>query len=135
VNDLPPDPPRLRAILAYLDRQVAEHETVGMYLRLQRDAVRQAIAAADSKPVQRPRHEQPAPQQRKADRFISERALHSGPTGSQTGVLLHSAGCDMIRKPIASVDAETARAALTKDRIFTSPCNVCRPDTALGILD
>ncbi|MEU2875035.1 hypothetical protein [Streptomyces sp. NPDC007070] len=43
---LPPDPPRLRMILAYLERQIAETDVVGMYLRLQRDAVRKELASA-----------------------------------------------------------------------------------------
>ncbi|MER7226466.1 hypothetical protein [Streptomyces rubradiris] len=43
MTELPPDPPRLRAILAHLDRQVAENDTIGRYLRLQRDAVRRHL--------------------------------------------------------------------------------------------
>ncbi|MGW2068681.1 DUF6233 domain-containing protein [Streptomyces sp. NPDC001953] len=43
MNELPPDPPRLRVILAYLDQQRTENETAGVYLRLQRDKVRAAL--------------------------------------------------------------------------------------------
>ncbi len=39
MSELPPDSPRLRAILAHLDKQLAENETAGIYLRLQRRAV------------------------------------------------------------------------------------------------
>ncbi|MFF4897590.1 hypothetical protein [Streptomyces sp. NPDC001068] len=35
-------------ILAHLDKQVADYETVGIYLRLQRDAVQAAILNADT---------------------------------------------------------------------------------------
>jgi hypothetical protein len=50
-NELSPDPPRLRAILAHLDKQLAENETVGIYLSLQRDAVRAALARAEAPPL------------------------------------------------------------------------------------
>ncbi|MEU9976412.1 DUF6233 domain-containing protein [Streptomyces sp. NPDC051014] len=47
MNELPPDPPRLRAILAHLDRQIADTDTVATYLRLQRSAVLAAISDTD----------------------------------------------------------------------------------------
>ncbi|MGW2684950.1 DUF6233 domain-containing protein [Streptomyces sp. NPDC001414] len=47
MNELPPDPPRLRAILAHLDQQIADTDTVATYLRLQRSAVLAAISDAD----------------------------------------------------------------------------------------
>ncbi|WP_435279375.1 hypothetical protein [Streptomyces sp. 1222.5] len=47
MNELPPDPSRLRAILAYLDQRIAETESVATYLRLQTTAVRQALTAAE----------------------------------------------------------------------------------------
>ncbi|MFG1672332.1 DUF6233 domain-containing protein [Streptomyces sp. Y7] len=49
--ELPPDARRLRAILAYLDEQIAGHETVGIYLRLQREAVRAALTRAEKRQV------------------------------------------------------------------------------------
>jgi hypothetical protein len=52
MSALPPDPPRLRAILAYLDKQLAENETVGIYLRLQRQAVLAALEHAERPPRQ-----------------------------------------------------------------------------------
>ncbi|WP_331757035.1 hypothetical protein OH782_41375 (plasmid) [Streptomyces sp. NBC_01544] len=51
MSELPPDPPRLRAILAHLNQQLTENETVVIYLRLQRDAVQAALT----------RTEQPSP--------------------------------------------------------------------------
>ncbi|MGW6795016.1 DUF6233 domain-containing protein [Streptomyces chartreusis] len=47
--ELPPDARRLRAILAYLDEQIAGHETVGIYLRLQREAVRAELTRVESR--------------------------------------------------------------------------------------
>ncbi|MER5917860.1 hypothetical protein ABT124_48175 [Streptomyces sp. NPDC001982] len=49
MSELPPDPPRLRAIPAHLDQQLADNQTVGTYLRLQLDFVRQALAVAERK--------------------------------------------------------------------------------------
>ncbi|MET8269794.1 MULTISPECIES: hypothetical protein [unclassified Streptomyces] len=51
MSELPPDPPRRRAILAHLNQQLTENETVVIYLRLQRDAVQAALT----------RTEQPSP--------------------------------------------------------------------------
>lgn len=49
---LPPDAPRLRAILRHLDQQIAENETVGLYLRLQHDAVSEALTLAEDHSAQ-----------------------------------------------------------------------------------
>ncbi|MFF4307912.1 hypothetical protein [Streptomyces sp. NPDC001601] len=54
MNELPPDSPRLRAILAHLDKQIADTETVATYLRLQRHAVLAAISRAELRAVPRP---------------------------------------------------------------------------------
>lgn len=59
--ELPPDARRLRAILAYLDEQIAGHETVGIYLRLQREAVRAALTRAEKRQVpEAPNSSQPS---------------------------------------------------------------------------
>ncbi|MFG2272072.1 DUF6233 domain-containing protein [Streptomyces chartreusis] len=52
--ELPPDARRLRAILAYLDEQIAGHETVGIYLRLQREAVRAELTRVESRHLPEP---------------------------------------------------------------------------------
>lgn len=52
--ELPPDARRLRAILAYLDEQIAGHETVGIYLRLQREAVRAELTRVESRQIPEP---------------------------------------------------------------------------------
>ncbi|AVH56500.1 hypothetical protein C4B68_12785 [Streptomyces dengpaensis] len=49
MNELPPDPARLRTILAHLEAQLADEETVVTYLRLQQDAVRHALAVAEAR--------------------------------------------------------------------------------------
>ncbi|MFD8741288.1 hypothetical protein ACFV06_41210, partial [Streptomyces sp. NPDC059618] len=54
MSELPPDPQRLRAILAHLDQQIAHTETIGTYLRLQRDAVQAALDRAEHPPARRP---------------------------------------------------------------------------------
>ncbi|MFF0290048.1 hypothetical protein [Streptomyces sp. NPDC005262] len=56
MSELPPDPPRLRAILAHLNQQLTGNETVVIYLRLQRDAVQAVLT----------RTEQPSPLRRTA---------------------------------------------------------------------
>ncbi|MEU1455459.1 hypothetical protein [Streptomyces avermitilis] len=38
------------AILAHLDRQLAENDTIGIYLRLQRDAVQKALTEVEYPP-------------------------------------------------------------------------------------
>ncbi|MFF7748696.1 DUF6233 domain-containing protein [Streptomyces sp. NPDC007971] len=81
MSELPPDLPRLRAILAYLDRQVTDNETVGVYLRLRREAARKAVAAAE----ERAATEQPRPSRprRPASRTAEP---HSPGPDSTTGV-------------------------------------------------
>ncbi|MDT0467110.1 hypothetical protein [Streptomyces gibsoniae] len=58
MNDLPSDPARLRAILAYLDQEVTDNETVGIYLRIQRDTVHKALTRTENPP---PKHHGPIP--------------------------------------------------------------------------
>ncbi|MGV9348670.1 hypothetical protein ACWDSD_28405 [Streptomyces spiralis] len=43
MSELPPDSPRLQAILPHLDKQLAEYETAVIYLRLQPRAVLAAL--------------------------------------------------------------------------------------------
>ncbi|MFF4316920.1 hypothetical protein ACWDFR_39180 [Streptomyces sp. 900105755] len=54
MNELPPDAPRLRAILAYLDKQLADTDTVATYLRLQSGAVVAALSRAERMAIPRP---------------------------------------------------------------------------------
>ncbi|MEU9445956.1 DUF6233 domain-containing protein [Streptomyces sp. NPDC048304] len=137
MSELPPDPPRLRAILAYLDRQIAENDTVGRYLRLQHDAVRKALTRA----------ERPAPPPRRPSRAVkgggslpafSPAQVRTGyvvqqkrtPTGPEPA-FVHLADCSMIEGAPHPIRADEARAALTDPII--EPCAFCRPDTELGV--
>ncbi|MFJ4525897.1 DUF6233 domain-containing protein [Streptomyces sp. NPDC088810] len=134
MSEPPPDPPRLRAMLAYLDRQIAENDTVGRYLRLQHEAVRKALTRA----------ERPAPPPRRPSRSVKglpafrPALVRTGfvvqqkrtPTGPEPA-LVHLADCSMIEGTPHPVRAGEARAALTEPTI--EPCAFCRPDTELGM--
>ncbi|MFI8531787.1 DUF6233 domain-containing protein [Streptomyces aquilus] len=141
MNDLPPDPARLRAILEHLGKQIADNETVAIYLRLQRDAVQAALVEAEAPPA-RPRrsgrpvkgaaplrtmgiaHAQPRP------RFVvQQKRTPNGPEPS----IIHTADCSMIEGTPHPITEHDARVALTDPTI--EPCGFCRPDTELGILD
>lgn len=143
VNELPPDPPRLRAILGYLEKQLAEEETVLTYLRLQVESVRHALTVAEA---QKPAESGPPPRRAVASRpalgpaptcgergstgfTIEERRT---PTGPQEAVV-HLDDCTMTSNMTHPVSAHEARLALTDAQL--EACAFCRPDTELGILD
>ncbi|WP_336115244.1 DUF6233 domain-containing protein [Streptomyces sp. PTD9-10] len=138
MSQLPPDPPRLRAVLAYLDSRVADHETVGIYLRLQRDAVRSALAAAERQapgrqqlpPTQR--SALGAPTQQQASGYKVEQKLSKG---HPLGAAVHLADCTMTQRGTRPVSADDARKVLSQDPQFFRACEFCRPDTKLGIVD
>ncbi|WP_435279635.1 DUF6233 domain-containing protein [Streptomyces sp. 1222.5] len=135
MNELPPDAPRLRAILAYLDQRLAETETVATYLRLQTAAVRQALtAAARQPPGARRRPPQPAlqasAQQEEPSGFVVEKQLHAG---HPLGATVHRADCTVIQRDANPVSADEGRQALTGDGKFFHACEFCRPDAHLGI--
>ncbi len=137
MSELPPDPARLRVILAHLEQQIAETETIGIYLRLQRDAVRQALTAADRQPAPAARPN-PPPTPVETDQptgYKLEPKKH--PTAPQPA-LIHRAACTMPHQRTMPVDETEARIGL-RDRIdgqsVMEPCQFCRPDTSLGILD
>ncbi|MGW7513988.1 DUF6233 domain-containing protein [Streptomyces sp. NPDC054796] len=54
MSELPPDLPRLHAIADWLRHRLAEHETIGTYLRLQAEKVGSAIERAATDPGDRP---------------------------------------------------------------------------------
>ncbi|KUN10267.1 hypothetical protein AQI95_00590 [Streptomyces yokosukanensis] len=132
---LPPDPRRLRAILAYLDEQLAANETVAVYLRLQRDAILAALVRAERPPQHRPRHKAkgggplPAfnPPAAMPGYVVQQKRTPSGPEPA----LVHLADCTMIGGAVHRIRADEARAALTDPNI--EPCEFCRPDTELGM--
>jgi hypothetical protein len=136
MSTLPPDPPRLRAILAHLDKQLAENETIGIYLRLHRQAVLAALEHAERPPrPQRPTRKVKgggplpgfAPSQVKTGYVVQQKRT---PHGHEPAVI-HLADCTMIEGTPHGIRPDEARAALTDPTIET--CQFCRPDTELGI--
>jgi hypothetical protein len=135
VSLLPPDPARLRAILAYLEEQIARSETVATYLRLQRDAVAAALADVERPPRQRPRRKTKGggplpgfnPPPVRTGYVVQQKRTPAGPEPA----FVHLADCTMIEGAAHPIRADEARAALTDPTI--EPCTFCRPDTDLGM--
>jgi hypothetical protein len=139
MSELPPDAPRLRAILAHLDKQVADHEAVGIYLRLQRQAVQEALARAETPPQRGPGRPskgaaplrsmgisqvQPRPQF-----VVQQKRTPRGPEPA----IIHLGDCSMIEGTPHPISEHDARVSLTDPNL--EACSFCRPDTELGILD
>ncbi|MEU6257656.1 DUF6233 domain-containing protein [Streptomyces sp. NPDC047043] len=143
MSELPPDPPRLRAILGYLENQLAEEETVVTYLRLQVETVRRALAVAENRnpaklgpSTRAPTAARPAsgPALTRSERattgfMIEQRRT---PTGPQEAAV-HLDDCTMTTYMTHPVSAHEARLALTDAQL--EACAFCRPDTELGILE
>jgi hypothetical protein len=136
VSQLPPDPSRLRVILSHLERQMAEHETLAVYLRLQRDAVLAALARTERRPRRRtaPRAKGAgslpgfAPAAGRAEGFVvQQKRTPDGPEPA----LVHLADCTVIEATSHRIRPDEARTALAAADI--EACRFCRPDTALGI--
>jgi len=142
MNELPLDPPRLRAILAYLEKQLTEEEVVVTYLRLQVEGVRHALAVAETRkpaepgPPPRPGAARPAlgPAPTRSERGSSGFMIEQRrtPTGPQEAAV-HLDDCTMTSNRTHSVTAHEARLALTDAQL--EACAFCRPDTELGILE
>ncbi|MDO0936488.1 DUF6233 domain-containing protein [Streptomyces sp. DG2A-72] len=135
MSQLPPDPARLGVILAFLDRQIAEIETVAIYLRLQRNTVREALMRAERPQPQRtkppPKGAGPLtgfapPASKNVGFVVQQKRTPNGPEPA----LIHMADCTMIEGTPHRIRADEARAALTDPNI--EPCQFCRPDTELG---
>ncbi|MFE9127116.1 DUF6233 domain-containing protein [Streptomyces sp. NPDC007148] len=147
--DLPPDPERLRVLLAWLTERREENETVGIWLRLQRDAVERALDEAEGgtaaeKPALQP-EPQPEPAPERPSRGI--RPLHTftqragGGSGGSSflleyraqgvgeRVIVHADDCDSAGdgKPIGAHDAQAAIVG------GAAACAFCQPDIELGI--
>lgn len=136
MSELPPDPVRLRAILEHLDKQVANNEAVGIYLRLQRDAVRDALARAEAPPSRRPRLPKggaglgPVAQISPRPQFVVQQKRT--PRGPEPAII-HVGDCTMIEGVPHRITEHDARVSLTDPNI--EACAFCRPDSELGILD
>ncbi|MFG2963561.1 DUF6233 domain-containing protein [Streptomyces sp. NPDC048288] len=139
---LPPDPARLRVILAHLDQQMTDHEIVGTYLRLQHDAVRAALARAERRAIPRPVIS--APKRPPGDRRDpgADRRTHGRPPGSfiaertakaSTAALIHTSNCAKGFTSGRPIEAGLARQVLVNDPRGFQACDTCRPDTELGI--
>ncbi|MGF0177260.1 DUF6233 domain-containing protein [Streptomyces sp. Marseille-Q5077] len=136
MSALPPDATRLHAILSFLDKQIADNEAVGIYLRLQRDAVRQAIARAEVQQSNPQAPQQPSPAVLRA----STSSRRQGSTGFSVEqqpralgpepVRIHTDDCGHggVKHPISAHDA---RAALIDPQV--EACPFCRPDDVLGL--
>lgn len=134
VNELPPDAPRLREILEYLDRQLDNHTTVGIYLQLQRDAVQAALAKAEAPPARRPRLPKggknlgPVAQISVRPQFVVQQKRT--PRGPEPAII-HLGDCGMIEGTPHRITEHDARVALTDPTI--EACQFCRPDSELGM--
>lgn len=135
MSELPPDPARLRAIMEHLDRQVAENETVGIYLRLQRDAVRAALAETEEHRPARTEPRQPAiaipppaqsPRRRSKPFQLERMRTEDGPLPTA----VHTADCHMAGELAHAVNALEARLAVTDAGLRV--CEFCRPELELG---
>jgi hypothetical protein len=143
--DLPPDPERLRAILRWLEDRTAENETIGMYLRLQRDAAREALARAEGEqpaapePKPPPRQKKQAAPERKGPLHTFTQRAGGGATGftlelrtqavGDERVIVHTADCTSAGHA-DPIDPHDARGALVAG---AEACRFCRPDAELGM--
>ncbi|WP_153815682.1 DUF6233 domain-containing protein [Streptomyces sp. SUK 48] len=134
MSGLPPDPPRLRAILGHLERQITESEAVGIYLRLQRDEVREALARASSVPSRERPAQRSGPQRRppSSAEYMMETKLRPD---DSLPVVVHVGGCKIRqgRRAPSAISAKQARMVLTDPAIGAEPCPVCRPESRLGL--
>jgi hypothetical protein len=137
MNELPPDPPRLRAILAHLDKQLADTETVATYLRLQRHAVLAAMSRAELRAVPRPvssaPKRPPAASRRESSSRPSTRFVIERPTDASRTALIHISSCPKGFTSSRPIEAALVRQALMNDPKGFQACDVCSPDTELGI--
>ncbi|MEU6323353.1 DUF6233 domain-containing protein [Streptomyces sp. NPDC047009] len=133
MSELPPDPTRLRVILAWLEEQVTDNATVGTFVRLQRDTVTQAFAQTEGESEQQ-RAEPPPAAPAKPPRMTGLPTSTSRGPGFKVVeqgdlVSLHLDDCNVDDGPTRRVDAHEAVAAL---REGLAACVMCRPDLELG---
>lgn len=137
---LPPDPARLRVILTHLDQQVDANDVVGIYLRVQRDAVQRALASVERQDAPRPpvaaaqKHpQQPPPLERMKLRpgtYMLEPKIH--PDHPRPPVV-HVGGCNRIEREPSECTVRQAELALTQESVGAEACQYCRPDSSLGL--
>ncbi|MEU8718444.1 DUF6233 domain-containing protein [Streptomyces sp. NPDC048663] len=143
MSELPPGAPRLRAILAHLDQQIADTDTIATYLRVQRDAVQAALSRTGRTPPPRPAlaasRQSPRQLQRSQPPTDGAPASPVGLVieeqrkgGHPSGGMIHTTSC-MPRMRLRPITPDVARQVLAKDGAFFTPCPLCGPDTELGI--
>ncbi|MFJ7997470.1 DUF6233 domain-containing protein [Streptomyces sp. NPDC096310] len=118
--------------MAHLDRQIAESDTIGTWLRLQREAVGRALAAADVSAPGRRRERTGPPQRAQAGSYKLEpkiRPDHPRPP------CVHVGDCSMTQRSASGISAAEARLALTQSAVGAQACEFCRPDTELGLTE
>ena len=137
MSELPPDAPRLRAILAHLDQQITDHETLGIFLRLQRRAVQAGLARGAAPPQRRsgrpvkgaaPLRTMGITQAQVRPAFVVQQKRT--PRGPEPAII-HLGDCTMIEGSPHSITEHDARVSLTEPTI--EACGFCRPDTELGM--
>ncbi|MEV5319098.1 DUF6233 domain-containing protein [Streptomyces sp. NPDC052687] len=130
MNDLPPDAPRLHAILRHLDAALAESDIVRTYLEVQRRRVLAALREAEGADVGVP------PQQPTTDPRggAPEAPFKIGRVRSPDGPVaraVHLGDCHLVEPLARGATAQEARTALVDGQL--DPCGFCRPDAELGI--
>ncbi|MFF6985631.1 DUF6233 domain-containing protein [Streptomyces sp. NPDC010273] len=136
MNDLPPDAQRLRAILGHLEQQVATHQAVGIYLHLQREAVRKALAVAEghntpaaTAPASRQPYRPPPRMKLRPGSYMVEPKIH--PKHERLAIL-HIGGCNRAEREPMECSMEEAQQALRRDDLVeVEACPHCRPDLTL----
>lgn len=147
MSDLPPDAKRLEELLRWLDERIAENQTVGLYLALQRDAVQKALDAVDdTEDAEDGEGRLPAvgssgrgtaaaaipptaPDPRRPGKpFRLERMkTEHGPLPTR----VHTTDCSMAGDLAHAVNAVEARLAITDSGL--PACEFCRPQLELGL--
>ncbi|MFJ8054931.1 DUF6233 domain-containing protein [Streptomyces sp. NPDC096142] len=142
MNELPPDPPRLRAILTHLEQQLTTTEAVGIYLRLQRTAVQQALAAAEHQGAPRPSAPvppgRPQPPQRATRMKLRPGTYMLEPKiapDHPRPALVHIGGCNRVdqMEKTSEITMREAELALTQDVVGAEACPHCRPEGSLDL--
>ncbi|MEV5986824.1 DUF6233 domain-containing protein [Streptomyces sp. NPDC052051] len=139
MSALPPDAPRLRAILRHLEEQIADNETLGVYLRLQRDAVRAALTRAEAAAARTPTERVTAGRVTAGQVAVGQVATEHVGTGyviepkpypqHPKPALIHRADCTAPRRATMPVAPEQAQLGLRKDAKHIAACEVCAPET------
>ncbi|HLL34154.1 MAG TPA: DUF6233 domain-containing protein [Streptomyces sp.] len=132
MNDLPPDAPRLHAILRHLDAALAESDIVRTYLEVQRRRVLAALREVEGADAGVP------PQKPTADLRggAPETPFKIGRVRSADGPVaraVHLGDCHLVEPLARGATAQEARLALVDGQL--EACGFCRPDAELGIDD